>query len=296
MPDGRRGLRLNLLDLLLIVEFTIVAFTVYIPGQLGSVGVDATTYWNAAHRWLAGQDPYANLGGLAFAAPPPTLAAIAPFSLLPLPAFIVLQLIASLGATAFLLRRLRLPFWYLLFPPLLEGLLVGNPNLVVVALLMVGSPFADGLAAFFKLYAIVPAAILGRVKSVIVIVWLLVVTGPFLPWASYANHASELVTILNVQSHGGRSATAYPILIPLIIVALVVIGRRRAAWLVVPALWPATQVHYSVLALPATNRLVTAILALPVPGAPVAAVLAEGIRVFWRRRQAGPNESLTMEA
>jgi hypothetical protein len=295
VPDGRRELRLNPLDVLLIVEFTLVAFTVYIPGQLGSFGIDATTYWDAAHLWLAGQDPYANLGGLAFAAPPPTLAAIAPFALLPLPAFIVLQLMASFAATIFLLRRLHLPFWYVLFPPVLEALVVGNPNLLVVALLVIGSPLADGLAAFFKLYGIVPSAILGRVRSVVVIVVLLVVTGPFLPWVSYANHAVELVTVLNVQANGGRSATAYPVLIPLVVLALVIIGRKRAAWLVVPALWPATQVHYSVLALPATNRLLTSILALPIPGAPVAAVLAEGVRVLWRRRQAGPNDVLTTE-
>ena len=284
MPTGGRGLRLNPLDLFLVVEFTVITFTTYIPGQLGSIGVDSATYWDAANRWIGGHDPYANLGGLVFAAPPPTLLALAPFALLPLEAFQVAELVASVAAVLFLLRRLRLPYWYVLFPPVVEALLTGNPNILVVTLLVLGTPMADAAATFLKLYALVPTALLGRVRSVAAIALLLVVTAPFLPWSSYAAHAVELVNVLNVQSSGGRSAFAFPLLIPLVVAALFVIGRRRAAWLAVPALWPATQVHYSVLALPATNRLLTAILALPVPGAPVAAVLAEGLAVLWRRR------------
>jgi hypothetical protein len=294
VQTGGRGLRRNPLDLLLIVEFTVIVFAVYIPGQLGSIGVDSATYWDAAHRWIGGQDPYANLGGLVFAAPPPTLLVLAPFALLPLQAFQVVELLASIVATVFLLQRLRLPFWYVLFPPVVEALLTGNPNVIVVALLVLATPLSDAIATFLKLYAVLPVALLGRTRSLVAIVVLLVVSAPFLPWTSYINHAAELVQVLNVQSSGGRSAFAYPILIPLVVAALIVIGRKRASWLVVPALWPATQVHYSVLAMPATNRLLTAILAIPIPGAPAAAVLAEGAAVLWRRRRGEPsNGSLT---
>ena len=288
-----RRLQFNPLDLLLAVEFTLVTFAVHIPWQLGTAGVDAVTYWDAARRWLAGQDPYANLGGLVFAAPPPTLAVLAPFSLLPQPAFVALMFGGSLFAAVFLLRRLRLPFWYLLFPPLVEGLLVGNPNVIVVALVVMGAPLADAAASFLKLYAVLPIALLKRTRSLIWVAVLFAITAPFLPWPSYVSHAVELVNVLNTQSSGGRSAIAFPLLIPFTILALVIVGRQRSAWLVVPALWPATQVHYSLLALPVAGRLMAGILAVPLPGAPVAAVLAEAVAVLWRRRQ--PVGSLTIE-
>ena len=112
-------------------------------------------------------------------------------------------------------------------------------------------------------------------------------TAPFLPWISYFNHAGQLATILDVQSSGGRSALAVPILIPFTIAALFVVGRKRASWFAVPALWPSTQLHYSVLALPAASRRMAAILAIPVPGAPAVAVIVEAVAVYLRRRSGG---------
>jgi hypothetical protein len=291
---GRRRLRLDLVDTLLIAEFTFITFRFYPPIRNSAVGMDTVTYWSAANRWLAGQDPYANLGGLVFAAPPPTLAALAPFALLPAAAFGILLLAASVVASVFLLRRLHLPYWYVLFPPIFEALIVGNPNVIVVALLVAALPVTDVVATFLKAYAALPIALLNRRRSIVWLVIGLVVTAPFLPWASYFSHAAELVTVLNVQSEGGHSALSVPILIPFAVVALAFLGRKRAAWLVVPALWPATQMHYSVLALPASSRLMVAILAIPLPGAPAAAVIVEAVAIYLRRRLGG--EVTTMEA
>jgi hypothetical protein len=52
--------------------------------------------------------------------------------------------------------------------------------------------------------------------------------------------------------------------------------------------------HYSVLALPASSRLMVAILAIPLPGAPAAAVIVEAVAIYLRRRLGG--EVTTMEA
>jgi hypothetical protein len=58
-----------------------------------------------------------------------------------------------------------------------------------------------------------------------------------------------------------------------------------AAWWAVPVLWPATQFHYSVFALPARVSIpAAAVLALPVPGAAVAALALEGLLRLARRR------------
>src|SRR5262245_26185024 len=70
------------IDLLIIIEFTLVTFAFY-PRSLQFTGVDAATYWSAAHRWLTGGDAYGDLSNLVFAAPPPTLAVLAPFAFLP---------------------------------------------------------------------------------------------------------------------------------------------------------------------------------------------------------------------
>src|SRR5262245_44581976 len=126
----------RLLDLVLVAEFTFVSFAFYLPSALRAFGIDSTIYWFAARTWLNGGDPYADVGGLLFAAPPPTLLILAPFSLLPANVFVALMFAASLASAVFLLRRLHLPPWFLLFPPLVEALIVGNPNVIVVALLV----------------------------------------------------------------------------------------------------------------------------------------------------------------
>jgi catechol 2,3-dioxygenase-like lactoylglutathione lyase family enzyme len=64
-------------------------------------------------------------------------------------------------------------------------------------------------------------------------------------------------------------------------IALVLLGRERAAWLAVPVLWPATQLHYTVIALPALTPFLAAFAAPNHPG-----YLAVGVicYAFWVRR------------
>jgi hypothetical protein len=114
---------------------------------------------------------------------------------------------------------------------------------------------------------------------------MLVITAPLLPWGSYVAQFGELSSVLNSQSVGGLSATAIPWLIPIAVVALAFAGRERAAWLAVPALWPATQWYYSTLAVPALTPIAAAVLAVPVPGAAVLAcvVVAVGQRLSSRQ-------------
>lgn len=73
---------------------------------------------------------------------------------------------------------------------------------------------------------------------------------------------------------------------PVAVVALLLVGRERAAWLTVPAIWPATQWYYSTIAVPAlvgrttASYVAAALLAVPIPGVPVlavAVVAAEGL-------------------
>jgi hypothetical protein len=240
----------------------------------GSAGFDAQLYLKATRAWLDGADPWVFIDQQRFAAPPPTLIPLAPIAILPEQLGIAIMIaLAVVGAIA-TVRLLHLPWWWLLFPPFIDAAWNGNPQNLLVPLILVG---AGPLAAFLKIYAIVPIALTLRWRTLLVTAVLLVVTAPFLPWASYIAQFGELSAALAEQSDGGLSATAIPWLIPVAVVALLFVGRERAAWLAVPALWPTTQWYYSTLAVPAATPLAGAILAVPLPGAAVVATIAVAI-------------------
>jgi hypothetical protein len=134
------------------------------------------------------------------------------------------------------------------------------------------------VAVLLKIYAVVPLALTLRWRALLVTGAALLVTAPFLPWDSYVAQFGDLSESLATQSDGGLSATALPWLIPVAIVALMFAGRERAAWLAVPALWPATQWYYSTLALPALTPLAAAVIAVPTPGAAVVAAVIVAVQ------------------
>jgi hypothetical protein len=241
------------------------------------VGFDARLYLDATRAWLAGGDPWSVvLDGQRFAAPPPTLVPLAPLAVLPEALGVAIMLGLSVAGVVATVRLLRLPWWWLLFPPFLDGWWNGNPQTLLIPLILVG---AGPVAAFLKIYAIVPIALTLRWRALAVTGIALLITAPFLPWSEYLAKFGELSDVLATQSAGGLSATAIPWLIPIGVVALVVCGRERAAWLAVPVLWPSTQWYYSTLAVPAVTPIAAAILAFQLPGAPVVAAVAVAIEV-----------------
>lgn len=258
----------------LAIWFGIISFMRLSSLVTGSAGFDAQLYLKATRAWLAGADPWVFIDQQRFAAPPPTLIPLAPIAILPEQLGIWLMIaLAVVGAIA-TVRLLHLPWWWLLFPPFIDAAWNGNPQNLLVPLILLG---AGPLAAFLKIYAIVPIALTLRWRALLVTAALLLVTAPLLPWASYLAQFGELSTALKEQSDGGLSATAIPWLIPVALVALLFAGRERAAWLAVPAVWPTTQWYYSTLAIPAATPVAAAILAIPLPGAAVVATIAVAI-------------------
>ena len=245
----------------------------------GNIGFDAQLYLAATRAWLAGDEPWVVLMQQQFAAPPPTLLPLVPFTLLPESVGIAVLIgLAALGVVA-TVRLLHLPWWWILFPPFLDSVVSGNPQALLVPLILVG---AGPLAAFLKVYAILPMALTLRWRALLVTLGALLVTAPILPWASYIDRFGELSASLIRQSQGGLSATALPWLIPIAVVALILCGREKAAWLAVPVLWPSTQWYYSTLAVPAlrTAPLAAAMMAVNVPGITVLAAVI----VAWQAR------------
>ena len=81
------------------------------------------------------------------------------------------------------------------------------------------------------------------------------------------------------------SAWFFPVLVPFAAVALVVMGRTKASWWFIPALWPATQWYYTLMAMPAMTALTAAILAAPVQGLPAVAAVVAAAEVWYKRRR-----------
>ncbi len=267
------------LDALLAAWFAVIsAQRLVVLAGGGAFGFDGRLYREAARAWLAGGDPWSiALGGIGFGAPPPTLLAMAPFAILPEPVAVAALLGAGLAGTALVLRRLRMPLWFLLFPPLVDAAWNANPEVLLLPLLMAGAA-GPAVAGLVKAYALVPVLVLGRWRPLALAAVVLLLTAPLLPWREFLTALPEITDRFRVQSSGGMSATAWWPLIPVGVAGLALAGRERAAWLAVPALWPWTQWYYATIAIPAFAKrppavvLAAALVAVPIPGSPVLGV------------------------
>ncbi len=109
--------------------------------------------WNASDHWN-GQDWH-------FAALPTAAQAFVPFAILPEALGLAVFLALSVGVFVFAMRRLRLPLWWLLFPPVAEGIGAANPQILAFGLLIVGAPaiaapVGRAIATALKVYAVDP--------------------------------------------------------------------------------------------------------------------------------------------
>jgi hypothetical protein len=259
-----------------------------------AIGLDARIYYRGAAAWVHGGDPWSAFAQMAgghyhFAGAPPTVELVAPFALVSEAAFVAIAMLASFFAAVYILRRLNLPGSWLLFPPLAQALISANPQLVVLALLLATWPVLHGLAPMLKVYAIVPVLIEMRWKAIAASTALLLISVLLAPdlWLDYISRFAAISERLNLEAAGGFSAWGLPAtalaMVVGALVVLAVLDRRAAAWLAVPALWPATQLHYSVFALPVITPAVAFALAIPQHGIPALVVI--GLAV-WRLRGA----------
>jgi hypothetical protein len=172
-----------------------------------------------------------------------------------------LSVILCLAAGAFVIRRSGLHWLWLTYPPVATGILLGQPGVIVVALLLTRLAAA---APLLKPWAGIPLLFRPRVALIAVglgIATFLVASGLWLEWL---RRFSELSARLSNELHGGVPIWANVAGA----VALFVIWRRRpseAPWLAVSALWPFPEYHNAILALPTRRRAVLLLLAL-VPG------------------------------
>ena len=147
----------------------------------------------------------------------------------------------------------------------------------MVLLLLVWGPRA--LAPVIKLYAALPLLGEGRWRDLLIAGAILVVTAPFLPWAQYLGHWNDVQAALREEGFG--IAEASPSIVSLFtVVALVVLGRRRAGYLAVPTLWPSAHFHYATVSIPILASVPLVAAGASIVGAPLAihaAVIATAV-------------------
>jgi hypothetical protein len=292
MLHGRVRLGISWTDLVLIVWFTIAStWRVIRPAVFSPVdfGWDAVIYARAARALLEGADPWAaGIPGTLYAGPPPSLIPFIPFAYLP--QAVVQATWVSLAALSgiYVIRRLGLAWWWFLFPPVLLAIAAGSSALPLVALMVRGGAIANAGAVVGRIYSAVPLVLLGKMRPLLIATIALIVTAPFLAWGTYLAEFPRITALMRAQaSDGGFSATAVPILIPIAVIGLWLVGRKRAAWLAVPALWPNAQEYYAVIALPIAASVPIATLAMATPLTPgiiALGVFAQGLFDRWRER------------
>lgn len=249
----------------------------------GWVAIDYDIYRGAALAALMGGDPWATeVRGMYFAGPPPTLLPYLPIAVLPSNLGLAIVLAASIAAATFIVRRLGLSLWWLLFPPLFESVLVLNPDVFVLCFLLT-SRFA-AIAVVTKVYAAVPLVLQGRWRPLVLAALLASPTVLLLP--SYFGGGGGLGHFS--EQNAALSAWGTVWMAP-VAVALVILGRQAAAWLAVPVLWPFTQLHYSTIAMPALKDrpLLTIAMSFGTPLLAPVAVVIEALLELWRRRSSG---------
>ena len=237
--------------------------------QIDAFGGNVQTYHAAAQVWLAGGDPWASpyltsFGPQALVAPPPSLAPYLLTTWLPVGAATWVWVGAGAIAAVFAVRALRLPWWWILFPPLLFDVFWGSIDPILLLFLVSGPRWMAGALKV----TFIPAMIAERAwRDLLIAGVLLVLSLAVMPWGTFLSHLRDLVGPTIVQTNGGSSAAS---LAPLAVVtagALIVLGWRRGWYLFVPALWPLNATGYSVVSMPVLGAMpfVAAAISIPVP-------------------------------
>ena len=281
--------------LLLPAYFFLISFVDLSRHYPQDLGIDARIYYRAAVAFTEGISPWSafvtNTRGndLHFASLPPTVLIFQPFAAFPEKLVVWMWILLSVGAAFTIVRRLRLPIWWLAFPPIAEGIFSANPQIVLLALILSGSSALAAIAPLLKIYALAPLVGERRVRALVITLAALIGSVAIAPglWFDYLAHGEQIAERVLAESHGGYSALGQSVALTAATVLglglLAVVDFRAAGWLAAPALVPASQFHLSTMALPVLaqtrNLFLILMLATPIRGYPSAAIAIYGV---WR--------------
>ena len=229
---------------------------------------DATLYRDAAGR-LIGGDPWTGTSaGYSYAAPPLEALPFLPLALLPAPFFLILWLVCSTVAAVWIVRSLGRDLTFLLYPPLVIGVALGNPAVVGMACVFAGIPLVGLIFRPQLLW------IAGR-RSIVAFAALSMAAVLLRP--DFIGAVAEITQRYATESRA-INFWATPLMAPavLALVLLARVDRRAAAWLVMPAIGPAMGWYGFMMVMPVRSRILAVACALPIPfvGATAIAVYA----------------------
>ncbi len=277
-------------DLVLLIAFVpgsawSIVVSIFEPLTIGSHG---WIYSAAAQAWLTGGDPWRVGPPAAVFAGPPTM--LLPFAVTAFASFDLSRfswLAIDLVVAVWALRRLGMPAYWLIFPPLFEAIVLGHPEVLVLGLLAIRHPIA-GLAMLIKPYAALPFLAERRWWAFVVAAIGGLVTLPLLPWGLFFDELGYIGATI-ARQNVGDSVFGQPILMVVAVLALAVLGPRRALWLGVPVLWPSAQPIYKTMTIPMLPPVVALAWAIPIPGATLAGVVVLAALVLFAKRRRLPD-------
>ena len=198
--------------------------------DLSFIGRDFWIYRNAGQAVLDGSDPWSafftwNGTDWHFAAPPIAAQLFVPFALIGDSLSLILFLALSVGGAWAALRALRLPAWWLLFPPMTEGILAANPQVLLFGLIVIGlAPAkvptsryglalagwlaARAMAVGLKIYGIVPIVARREWRALAASAALVALSVAIAPdlWVRYLTGFGDISSRILSESKGGLSA------------------------------------------------------------------------------------------
>jgi hypothetical protein len=215
------------------------------------------------------------------------LVPFAPFTALPLDLTRAVWVLGSLVLAILVIRRLRLPGWWLGFPPIAQVIHLGHPEILLLALIVFGGALA-GLAPLVKPYFGPALLAERRWRAIGLGLLVFLVTLPLLPWGAFIERLPSITATLARQSIGD-SVFGQPILMIVAIVALASLGPRRALWLAGPVLWPSAQPFYKVACVPALSPLLAVFWAVPIPGFTFGGLIVVAVAERYVAARGGPS-------
>ncbi len=252
------------------------------------LGTDAHIYYRGAVAWLHGVDPWSvGYNRLHFAAPPWTLAVVAPFTFLRETRFVEAWILLDALAAAYIIWRTGLSWLWMAFPPLVHGTLDANPAIVAVALVLGGAGPVGALLRPQIGYALVGER---RWRALAISLVIGVILVAILPIHTFLADLPQILARYSAESGGGATGGS-PAAFVIGIVSVLVLATfdvRAAGWLATIVAVPINGWYAGAAALPVLNPILAIGLALPVVGLPTATIaMYVAIRVIVRRTPNG---------
>ena len=152
-----------------------------------------------------------------FAGPPTMLLPFVPFVPLPGDVTRIVWVGGSLVLAILVLRHLRLPGWWLGFPPIFHAILLGHPEVLVLWLLVFGGP-SSGLAPVNQAIRRASArSRSSRWRAIAIGLAVVVLTAPLLPWRS-SSRACRRSRRPSATQTNGDSTFGAPVLMAIAVV------------------------------------------------------------------------------